>query len=349
LLVNKRHLPSAFALFLLLLVLASSACSDVESCEKVTDLGCLNSVPKIDGTCLFDLVPRNGTCVKPGSEEDKCSLCAEGDLCVPERNECVNFCETPPILPGSVAAPEPIFCVATREPGMPDANPMLPYEEVCRRRCRLQCQRWAQHCPGFAGCEQGFCERPDVLVKCNVDCPPIAGAQRDLACLTRSCNDVRFSICDTRLSCPNGATPDCAAVTCTNDCQYNGQGLAGDGTCDDGDPASAETAFCAWGTDCVDCGPRKGVRKEPAFYGDICAFHVNCEGGTQSPLTARAWCILQETLPNVSRCAQDCSRDADCPDAFECRELKFGRQDGTEGPLVESGVTARACFPLLCP
>ena len=344
-----RSFKLALSLCALLFVsFGQLACGEVEQCTKVTEPGCLNSTPKTDGTCLFDLVPRGGICVKPGSDEDMCSLCAEGDLCVPERNQCINFCAVPPILPGSVQSPEPIFCTAIRDPMKPDENPMLSFEEVCKRRCRLQCQRWDQFC-GPGSCAEGYCDRPEVIAKCNQDCPAAVGGVRDLACLTRSCNDVRFSRCDTTLNCPNGVAPDCANISCSNDCQYEGKGLAGDGYCDDSDPASAQFAFCPWGTDCTDCGPRRGARKEPSFAGDICAFNVNCEGWNPSPLLSRAWCIEQESIPGLSRCALDCSRDSECPDAFICRELEFTNEEtGQSGPQVEGGVSAKACFPTLC-
>jgi hypothetical protein len=333
--------------WLLLVCLAQLSCGEVEHCKEVEEAGCLKSIPLADGTCLFDLVPRAGICVKSGSEQDFCSQCAEGDLCVPERNQCVNFCAAPAILPGSVSPPEPIFCTATRDPAKPNENPMLSYEEVCQRRCRLQCQRWEQLCGDFR-CEQGFCDRPEVQAKCATDCPLTAGA-RDLACLTRSCNDVRFARCDTMLNCPNGVAPDCATVSCSNDCQYGGQGLAGDGFCDDSDPASARYAFCPWGTDCTDCGPRKGAKKEPSYAGDICAFNVNCEGWTDSPVTSRAWCIEQGSIPGLNRCSLDCSREDTCPDGFLCRELEFtDAETGETRPRIEGGVSAKACFPMLC-
>lgn len=324
-------------------------CGEVERCQRRDERGCLDSVPLEDGSCLYDLVPRKGICVRVGSDEDKCSACPTGNLCIPERNECRNLCEAPPILPGSVAPPEPIFCEATRE--SPGENPMLSFEEVCTRRCRLQCQRQEQFCG--VPCKQGFCDRPEVQAECVAACPPnaAAGGVRDLMCLTNSCNEVRFSGCG-QVQCPEGvAPPNCANVTCTNTCSFTAPGIVaspGDGVCDDGDPVSADFNFCEWGTDCVDCGPRLGTRKEPSYVGDICAFHGNCQGGTGSPLDAEAWCgdLILDGFPEgaVSRCLSDCSRENDCPEGFQCRELKLVNG----GPLVEGGVTAQACFPLMC-
>ena len=343
-----------FPLFLILLAaLGSFGCGEVEHCTKVDEPGCLKSVPLPDGTCLFDLVPRQGICVKPGGDADKCSLCAEGDLCVPERNQCVNFCAEPSMRPGSVAPPDPIFCVATRT--NPNENPMLSFEEVCKRRCQLQCRRWEQFC-GHK-CEQGYCDRPEVQTQCATDCMPVDGV-RDLACLTRSCNNTRLGLCEPQMNCPNGVMPDCANLTCTNECQYNNEGHFGDGYCDDGDPLSAASASCPWGSDCADCGVRKGMRREPAYLGDLCAFNSNCEGGTDDPTSARTWCIAVGEMgmtmapapgvPRLTRCAADCSRDPNCPEGFECRELVFRNSDGTTYRKVEGGVTAQACFPMMC-
>lgn len=41
---------------------------------------------------------------------------------------------------------------------------------------------------------------------------------------------------------------------CSNSCPY-----ANDGECDDGGPG-AQYAECTLGTDCADCGPRRGIR-----------------------------------------------------------------------------------------
>ena len=43
-----------------------------------------------------------------------------------------------------------------------------------------------------------------------------------------------------------------SAQICTNTCI-----LAGQGSCDDGGPGAQFTGYCAYGTDCLDCGPRQ--------------------------------------------------------------------------------------------
>lgn len=334
---------------------ALAGCSEVDSCTEGETAGCLNSDPRRDGSCLYDLVLRGGKCVKQGGEADFCGFCADGSLCVPEQNRCVNFCESASPLPGTVAPPTAIFCEATADPSMPGTNPMLSFEEVCTRRCQLECQRRAQFCTDPAGaayaCAQGACERPEVLAQCAVDCPPNALGTRDLACLTRRCNDMRLARCDTRM-CPTGFSARCENVSCTNDCSLAEGGGAADGICDDGDPASAETGLCSWGSDCTDCGPRRGAAP-PSTLGSVCAFQANCAGATASPSTSEAWCIGLDGIPGLARCAPDCSRGQDCPDGFECIAARFESEQDPDGEqIVEmlngKEVRSAACAPLLC-
>ncbi|HEY6882289.1 MAG TPA: hypothetical protein VI299_29865, partial [Polyangiales bacterium] len=159
---------------LLYLLLATSlwalaGCSDVESCLEMDTPGCLNSTRRETGApCLYDLVLVNGVCVKPGAKS-ACGSCEPGALCDEKSKTCVNFCDVPTVLPGSVPAPEPIFCEALKTKDMP--NPaMLNFAEVCRRRCRLNCQRLEQFCPGYK-CPPGSCDGQDVHNKCLQDCP----------------------------------------------------------------------------------------------------------------------------------------------------------------------------------
>jgi hypothetical protein len=354
----KTTQPELLALFgylmwastVALAALGASACSEVESCKESVELGCINTAPRQDSTkpCLFDLVLRGDRCVKPGSDEDLCGLCAEGSLCVPERNTCLNFCEPPAVVPGSGTAPEPIFCEAIDDDNDPNTNPMLSFEEVCTRRCRLQCQRQAQFCPGFE-CAPGACDRPEVQAACLATCPPPAVGGNDLACLTRECNDVRFARCDSMVTCPNNVAPDCANLTCTNDCMFEGEGLGGDGYCDDGDVVTSTSALCNWGTDCADCGPRRGTAPEPGLLGSLCQYSHNCDGGTESPNDATAWCLELVGVAGSQRCVPDCSRGQGCPESFECVQvMAFDEVSQMEQPIIEGGRTASACRPTQC-
>lgn len=342
--MNQSWLPMVW-----LALLVAAGCGEVEHCTESKELGCLNAAPRRDGTCFYDLVPYKleaGTrCLEPGGQSDPCQSCAEGSLCVPEEGKCVSFCEMPAVLPGSGTSPEAIFCQAVSDPAKPGVEPpMLSFEEVCRRRCRLECQRVEQLCG--AGCPDGTCDRPEVQLECLRDCPrPTATGGRDLACLTRSCEDQRLSRCDPELACPNGNTVDCSQVTCTNDCAH-----ADDGSCDDGDIVSSDRSDCAWGSDCADCGVRKDA-PSPGYLGNVCQYHSNCDGGTRDPRTAAAWCVESKTIMGSARCMPDCSRGQDCADGFGCHEVTFdtdGREGGASAPIVEGGVRSRACLPLQC-
>ncbi len=336
-------------LLVALCFMAWAGCADVESCQEVNTPGCLNSPVRTTGSpCLFDLVEVNGKCLKSATPDVSCGAnkCGAGSLCDEATKTCTNFCSTPAVIPGSVQAPEAIFCEAIKTQAMP--NPaMLTFEEVCRRRCRLNCQRLSQFCTGYQ-CAAGSCDGADVQAKCRLDAPPLSGGGNDLAKLTKSCNDTRFAVCDTQLSCPNGAKPNCANITCSNNCQFNGQNVTGDGVCDDSDPYSSMTAQCQWGTDCTDCGPRMG--SAPTLnLGDACQYSLNCQGGTGSPDTAGAWCVTQESIANVARCMPDCSRGQKCAEGFTCRTLTFASADGTSSnPLVVGKYTSSACLPDAC-
>jgi hypothetical protein len=327
-----------------------AGCGEVDSCKEMQTLGCINTAPREDADkpCLYDLVLRGDKCVKPGSAEDLCGLCAEGALCVPERNTCINFCEAPAPLPGSGTSPEDIYCEAIDTDNDPATNPMLAFEEVCNRRCRLRCQRLQWFCPGYV-CPAGTCEQPDVQARCLADCPLAANGGKDLACISRSCTDARRAVCDSSLMCPNSVMPACASITCTNDCMFEGNGLSGDGYCDDGDVYASDSPLCSWGSDCIDCGPRQGTRPEQGLLGSVCQYSLNCSGGTGHPTDAQTWCVEQSSIPGSQRCMPDCSRGQDCPDGFSCFQvLQHNDMTNTDDPIVEGGFTAQACLPASC-
>lgn len=329
---------------LAIIAIFSTACGEVEHCKKGETAGCLDSPPLPDGKCLYDLVRfniegRGEVCLKAGGEQDPCKLCAPGSLCVPEEGRCVSFCEQPDVLPGSGMSPEEISCRAFET--TPGSNPMLSFEEICTRRCRIQCQRFEQFC-GYT-CPQGTCDSPSVQAACVTECPMLTETGgRDLACLTNKCEELKLSRCKSDMVCPNGNMVDCTQVTCTNDCAY-----VNDGSCDDGDVVASDTNDCAWGSDCADCGPRKGAQP-PGNIGSVCQYHTNCTGGTVQPSTATAWCVQSETLANVARCTPDCSRGQECEDGFECREVRVQQADMTTAPIVEGDLKSAACTPIMC-
>ncbi|MET0341093.1 MAG: hypothetical protein ABW252_08820 [Polyangiales bacterium] len=322
-----------------------AGCGEVEHCVEESEPGCRNAAPREDGRCAYDLVAYNlagvgARCLKVGSDEDPCRDCAEGAMCVPDEGRCSQFCEAPPVLPGSGAIPAVITCEAAATTDAP-APAALAFEDVCKRRCELECQRLAQLCG--SACAAGHCDRPEVQSECASDCPaPTASGGRDLACLTRSCEDQRLSRCNANLTCPDGRKVDCKAVTCTNDCAF-----ADDGQCDDGDIIASARNDCAWGSDCADCGVRRGTLS-PGYLGNVCRYHSNCKGGTQLPSTAEAWCVASGTLEGSSRCMPDCSRGQRCADGFACREVTFATEAGGQAPIAEGTLTSQACVPLLC-
>jgi hypothetical protein len=76
-----------------------------------------------------------------------------------------------------------------------------------------------------------------------------SGAAFDLCALGTDCDDCGPR--DGETPPPGGEpTPDPPGTSCSNECQF-----AGDGACDDGGPGS-EFDLCPLGTDCDDCGQR---------------------------------------------------------------------------------------------
>jgi hypothetical protein len=135
-------------------------------------------------------------------------------------------------------------------------------------------------------------------------------------------------------------------VQCRNSCP----GYNFDGVCDDGDLKSAASGVCPFGSDCADCGPRRGAAPSAAAQGDACAFHSNCKGASpEDPGAAHAWCI--EIADGVSRCAPDCTDEGEiCPEGSQCFELAGPDRDGDgePDPIEVEERRASACFPLAC-
>lgn len=349
------------ALFLAVLgltALSMGACSKVDHCEKGA-LRCLGGFCD-NGECDFDLIcvtlPENGdqVCAKSAGEDrydfgdtrepgpatpaTKCS-CTEPELCAADTGECINYCAVPDALPGSRPVPEVIFCehLEGEEP--------FSYEEICQRRCRLSCQRWEQFC-GYT-CPDDYCDGADILSACEATCPP--DDTDALLCLTRACNTTRDQVC-TDVICPDtGRAANCQGVVCGNTCGATSNEWSGDGVCDDGDLLSATFADCAWGTDCIDCGPRRGPAPEPGRHGDQCAFNTGCAGFTGTLTTNAAWCMtFNEVAQGAARCVPDCSRGQPCPDGYRCVPVIIRGENGEETVIEQDGLTGQACRPIMC-
>jgi hypothetical protein len=138
-------------------------------------------------------------------------------------------------------------------------------------------------------------------------------------------------------------------VVCRNECGQTSNEWSGDGVCDDGDLLSATFADCAWGTDCTDCGPRRGTAPQPASQGGQCAFNTGCAGYTRDLTTNEAWCMsLSDLAEGLARCVPDCSRSEACPSGYECVTVTIKDEDGKEQPITQGDLTGRACLPRVC-
>ena len=328
------------AWFIIAIGLSLSGCQSIEQCTKGEN-GCLEG-QAVAGKCLFDLVPNAaGICVEPGDSPDagaqECN-CEAPAVCAPNTNECINYCEAPDIVPGSVPVPPFIDCDG--EPGT--------FESICRLSCRLHCRYRDAYCGEGAACPADHCDSAEVLQACQDSC---GGESDPASCLREGCHNLQEAECGD-IVCPGDVEADCRGVTCTNDCPY----LA-DGDCDDGDLASAKYGVCEWGSDCADCGPRRGPAPALQPYGEPCVGGLNCVGfevlASGEPNLARneAWCLpvtgppdeLTGETEELARCVPDCSRTESCPDGYGCIPVTF------EGETVKQGeYTSRGCVPMTC-
>ena len=253
--------------------------------QRVATLGCINTAPRddVDKPCLYDLVLRGDRCVRsPAAPKIRRRTGAP-------KARCASRSATPAstsarllrLYPAAATSPEDIYCEAIDTDNDPATNPMLAFEEVCNRRCRLRCQRLQWFCPGYV-CPAGTCEQPDVQAKCLADCPLAPNGGKDLACLSRSCTDARRAVCDSSLTCPNGVMPACATITCTNNCMFEGNGLSGDGYCDDGDVYASDSPLCSWGSDCIDSRAAPGYAPQPGLLGSVCQIRSTARKGGSS-------------------------------------------------------------------
>jgi hypothetical protein len=326
-------------------LLAASGCGEVESCKKF-DPGCLEGpADALTGECKFGLV-RNSQdiCVeKSGSDgpvDDNCG-CAAGSLCNDLR-QCVDVCTLPSNLP--TLKPVPTKCRPSSDPK--DNEAPYDFAKAAAAACTQECVRRADYCGSrcdpAVDCAPGSAQ---MLLGMASICP-----LRDPECAMRACEAARDRPC-AQYSCGMaGATPNCAGVSCTNNCPSGSPDFVNDGVCDDGDLSNAISAVCRWGTDCGDCGPRRGA--EPPFdlgMGDLCVDPIQCGGDTEDVRRATGWCVRFDLGAEVLRCVPDCSTRNSCPSGFDCEDLVY-EENGVSMPLRDdSNQIARACFPsLMC-
>jgi hypothetical protein len=280
--------------------------------------------------------------------------CMETDpdaVCTTDKGTCVNFCEVPDVLPGTLAEPRPSpTCSAIK----PD-DPALTFDELCKRRCQFDCRNRGWFCGSGDKCEPGACDKPEVLVACHTECDTESDP---LKCVLGACEENMRKGC-AETTCTGGA-PNCTGVKCSNNCVFsNGMSANGDGYCDDGDtfhtdPIAGELTYtdsniCQWGTDCSDCGPRMGEDNSRNLpMGALCNYNSACAGhkrnGNQPDLeTNRAWCLeLTAVQQKLLRCLPDASgKNETCPDGYS--QITLENPPGT--PIVIDGITAKACVP----
>lgn len=332
----------------------SVGCSDVKKCKKGTE-GCLDGKPFEEGTpnerCSFGLVVENGKCVEAGEDTARdggrdsgtdggrdggtgsCD-CAADEVCSPEDGTtCLSYCDAEERL--TAIAPPPgcsDYSGTTVKP--------LTYAQACKNSCLQYCKRAEVYCPGFV-CDETACDGAQQMQVCATECPG-----NDVDCMTTGCEELRDIAC-ADFACPDAFPKSCTDVRCTDSCTG---GNNKDGYCDDGDPFSASYDFCAYGTDCGDCGPRRGPKAPVQELGGNCVRDVGCPGFDADFLKTESWCLnVPGTDAAQFACIPNCTGHEDetdyCPEGFACQGLEYS--DGT--PFTNpSGLQGYGCVPLVC-
>lgn len=337
---------TSFAGLALMALMALTGCNKVRKCTE-GEVGCLKGAPKADGTCEAGLVAKGKLCVEDtssGGGGGSCN-CAVDEVCAEDGKTCLAYCALVDDLPQ--VQPTPPACKPARTPS--DQNPM-PYNfrTLCINACEQQCIRAQTLCPGYT-CKLSDCSSDAQLALCNVDCPglDVGTGETARACLTKKCTDLAGSTCE-QFKCPAGSTKSCTDVRCTDTCGDNNA----DGYCDDGDPASAIYSFCPYGTDCTDCGPRKGARPDRAPIGAVCpgGQDVACAGYNDDFLKSNAWCLrVIDDQSAPYRCVPNCTTSdgaGTCPDDYECQAVTTS--DGDPFTDAVNGTEGYACVPIVC-
>ncbi|MDB4990723.1 MAG: hypothetical protein JWN04_5901 [Myxococcaceae bacterium] len=319
------------------------SCGEVQSCKEL-DQGCLNGAPNDDGTCRAGLVldATGSTCVRKKSATvssndggggvvgttNPCG-CKSGQLCRGDGT-CSDPCSKPANLPMFSSA----LPTCRPPPGMAAYDFATAATALCYQACTHRAAYCGGACDPAKECVPGGAAMAAVLLQCP---------GQSVECAMNACEAARDTKCSDQ-KCAGMSAPNCAGVVCTNTCanhKFNNDGL-----CDDGDLSNASSAVCDWGTDCGDCGPRKG--SAPPFsvqLGDPCVDPVQCGGDVDDVTMATGWCLLPGSA-EPSRCLPDCSLGKKCPAGFTCHDLEL--TDSGDPVKDPAGRRASACFPTQC-
>lgn len=326
---------------LLLFGLFAVGCGEVGKC-KLYEQGCLGGGVLDGNKCKAGLLARNGYCIDPDSD---CG-CSGSDLCSADGLSCVNYCGFASNQPEEVPLPP------TCRKAQGDQWVIYDFESACRATCMQRCQRAEVFCPGFT-CDPNSCQGEAALAACKLEVTTAQAAGScaglsDAACITRTCEGVRDGNCNA-FECPAGAAKSCNDVRCSNSC---GSANNADGFCDDGDPLSASYALCDYGSDCADCGPRRGEQAPVAAIGQPCVLDVGCEGWAADFGQTASWCLHvtgspQGQLSCVPNCTGWAGKHGACAPGYDCTGLTLA---SSGEPYVDprTGEQGYACLPSVC-
>ncbi len=332
-------------------------CSDVEKCLEGADPGCLGAKPDDSGNCRFGLVHDvvRDKCVKPGTEgsvedagngavrEDAAvrndaavipydagsCTCQSGQVCKKDGS-CVNLCNPAANPPTPTATLLP--CRATKDEKESFARIALA---LCYQKCAHRAAYCGTRCDPESECTQLLASTAARNACQGMD---------DQSCAINECEKARDLPC-AQQQCPLNAAPSCTGVLCSNSCKtsmYNN-----DGICDDGDPSNAISYACDYGSDCGDCGPRRGAAPPLSLdVGDVCADPIQCGGNLYGVKSSTGWCVPATKTQDYARCVPDCSNNKECAPGFTC----FGIADaaGAQFEDYNDGTLVYGCFPSAC-
>ena len=326
--------------------LFAASCGDVGSCIE-TEVGCLNGPPDDSGNCRFGLVPNSThtACVEKGASggitPNTCG-CTHGELCL-SNGTCSDLCTAPAGAPAIKDAP--LACRPAAGAAAYDLSTAVV--ALCSQICVHRAALCGTPCNVAADCTPAKALVIAAALKHDATC-----ATADVECAMKACEEARDRPCEKQECGMGNGQPNCAGVVCSSSCST--AAFTNDGICDDGDVSNAESSFCAWGSDCGDCGPRRGAAPPSSVgLGGACADPRQCGGDITNIKNSTAWCVNTTSAINQPRrCVPDCSSSMKCPDGYECAPL--GSDPDGSGPMPaqavmdSSGATARACFPTQC-